>query len=127
MPTIMIIEDDEPTRTLLHMLLKNEYHVILAEDGVMALRILNEQTPDLILLDIMMPKIGGIETCRRIRANEMTADIPIIMLTALSGVDDKVDAFEVGADDYITKPVHQAELKSRIKVQLARQRRKQAT
>jgi DNA-binding response OmpR family regulator len=93
------------------------YQVLSAKDGVEGLHVLWEQHPDLILLDIMLPRINGWETCRRIRE---CSDIPIIMLTALGTEQDKVRGLELGADDYLTKPFSMAELVARVRAALRR-------
>jgi DNA-binding response OmpR family regulator len=81
------------------------------------------ERPDLMLLDVMMPEMDGYEVCRRIRKNPLFAHVPIMMFTAKTLVDDKVAGFEAGADDYLTKPTHPAELAARIKLVLERSKR----
>uniref|UniRef100_UPI0038CD6513 response regulator n=1 Tax=[Clostridium] colinum TaxID=36835 RepID=UPI0038CD6513 len=96
---------------------KEGYEVVCAEDGEMAIKIFEEESPDLILLDIMMPKIDGYGVCKRIRDK---SDIPIIMLTARADEVDKVLGLEIGADDYVTKPFSNRELMARVKANLRR-------
>jgi len=91
------------------------YHVILLEDGTEAITKALLSTPDVILLDVMMPKIDGFEVSSKLRANEKTKNIPIVMVTALGEVKDRVKALESGADDFLTKPVDRTELLTRVK------------
>jgi len=115
---ILVIEDDEQLVELLRQKLEQEgYQVLSARDGVEGLRILYEQRPHLILLDLMIPRMNGWETCGRIREY---SDIPIIMLTALESVEDKVHGLELGADNYVTKPVSLKELVARVRAALRR-------
>jgi len=102
------------------MLQRHGYEIMAASAGGQALTKAVTERPDLIILDIMMPDMDGYEVCRRLRANADTRGIPIIMFTAKTLVDDKVAGFEAGADDYLTKPTHPAELASRVKAILAR-------
>ncbi|MGB7537265.1 MAG: response regulator transcription factor [Anaerolineales bacterium] len=105
--------------TLAYTLEREGYEVRAAPDGVQDLNAAREQTPDIILLDIMLPGIDGFEVCRQLRA-EM--NVPILMLTARENENDRVVGLEMGADDYITKPFHMRELVARIKAQLRRVR-----
>lgn len=118
---ILIVDDDIDSLKLIGLMLQRHgYEVIAANAGNQALSKANHERPDLIILDIMMPDMDGYEVCRRLRANADTRPIPIIMFTAKTLVDDKVAGFEAGADDYLTKPTHPAELASRVKAILAR-------
>jgi DNA-binding response OmpR family regulator len=120
MAKILIVEDEAPLRqTVVYNLEQEGYQVVQAEDGLSALDCARLEKPDLILLDIMLPGIDGMEVCRLLR-REM--DIPIIMLTAKSKEIDKVVGLEVGADDYVTKPFGMLELLARIRVALRRVR-----
>jgi DNA-binding response OmpR family regulator len=118
---ILIVDDDLDSLKLIGLMLQRQgYEILVANSGGQALgKALHEQ-PDLVILDIMMPDMDGYEVCRRLRQNPATEPIPIIMFTAKSAVDDKVAGFEAGADDYLTKPTHPAELASRVKAVLAR-------
>ena len=116
MKTILIVDDEEPIRNILiHNLGKEGYNVIEASDGVTAVEMALEQKPDLILLDIMLPKLDGLSVCKRIK-NSM--NVPILMLTAKDGEIDKILGLELGADDYITKPFSVRELVARVKANL---------
>lgn len=118
---ILIVDDDIDSLKLIGLMLQRHgYEVIAANAGNQALSKALQEHPDLIILDIMMPDMDGYEVCRRLRANAETRPIPIIMFTAKTLVDDKVAGFEAGADDYLTKPTHPAELASRVKAILAR-------
>jgi pilus assembly protein CpaE len=118
---ILVVDDDLDSLKLIGLMLqRNGYEVIAANAGNQALtRALNDQ-PDLIILDVMMPDMNGYEVSRRLRKNPSTQNIPIIMFTAKTLIDDKVAGFEAGADDYLTKPTHPAELASRVKAILMR-------
>ena len=118
---ILIVDDDVDSLKLIGLMLKrHNYEVVVADAGQKALAKAEVELPDLIILDVMMPDMNGLEVARRLRANEKTEKIPIIMFTAKTLIDDKVEAFEAGADDYLTKPTHPAELASRVKAILAR-------
>lgn len=113
----VLVVDDVPTNVkLLQAKLASEYFdVITAEDGPSALEITDSQSPDIILLDVMMPHMDGYEVCRRIRANPKTTHIPVIMVTALGDVSDRVRGLEAGADDFLTKPVNETALFARVR------------
>jgi two-component system KDP operon response regulator KdpE len=116
--TILVIEDEEDLVKLLHHKLEREgYQVLSANDGVKGLQILHEERPHLILLDLMLPRMDGWETCRCVREY---SDIPIIILSALEAVDHKVRGLALGADDYVTKPFSLEELVARIGAALRR-------
>src|SRR5256885_2149554 len=115
---ILIIEDEEGIIHLLNLYLKDAgYEVIIARDGADGLALHAREHPDLIILDIMLPAIDGFEVCRRIRAWSKT---PILMLTARVSEDDRVEGFELGADDYLVKPFSPRELVSRVRAILRR-------
>ena len=114
--TILIVDDEQPIREILVYNLKKEgYNVIEASDGITALNIALEQYPDLILLDIMLPKMDGLSVCKRIKNSY---NVPILMLTAKDSEIDKILGLELGADDYITKPFSVRELIARVKANL---------
>lgn len=117
--TILIAEDDEATRRLIARLLeKAGYRVLQAPDGEQALRILCEETPGLVLLDCQMPNLDGFDTCRRLKEDPNLADLPVVFLTALTDPKDLARGFEVGGEDYVTKPIEQCELLARIRSRL---------
>jgi PAS domain S-box-containing protein len=114
--TILIVDDDRGGRESLEALLLTQgYNLILARSGLDAIQKVVEKLPDLVLLDVMMPGMDGYEVCRRIRNNPQVADIPILMLTALTDYRSRLAGFEAGADDYITKPYDSMELFARVR------------
>jgi DNA-binding response OmpR family regulator len=118
---ILLVDDEQPIQTLLtYPLQKDGYEVVAASDGREALARFAEQPFDLVVLDLMLPKLDGLEVCRRLRSQGKT--VPIIMLTAKSGEGDKVMGLELGADDYITKPFGLQEFRSRVRAALRRSR-----
>lgn len=118
---ILIVDDDMETLRLVGLMLQRQgYQIVAASNGTQALGLTRNEKPDLIVLDVMMPDMDGYEVTRQLRQDKNTLDIPIILFTAKSQVDDKVTGYEVGADDYLTKPVHPAELVAHIKALLAR-------
>jgi len=113
---ILVVDDNEANRDILHMRLKaHGYHVLQAADGEEAIAATHQHLPDLILLDIMMPKIDGVEACRRIKGDATLPFIPIILVTAKSDSKDVVAGLEAGADEYLTKPLDQTALIARVK------------
>ncbi|HEX6383311.1 MAG TPA: response regulator, partial [Anaerolineae bacterium] len=117
--TILIIEDHvNNVKTAVELLQAYSYRILVATSGLDGLERAALATPDLILLDISMPGIDGIETCRRLKANPQTAPIPVIFMTALTGVEEKVHALEAGGVDYITKPFNETELLARVRIHL---------
>ena len=124
---ILIVDDDIDSLKLIGLMLQRQgYSIVPAQSGAQALTLAESEQPVLMLLDVMMPDMDGYEVCRRVRRNPQLAHIPIMMFTAKTLVDDKVAGFEAGADDYLTKPTHPAELASRIKLVLERSRRQHA-
>jgi pilus assembly protein CpaE len=118
---ILIIDDDVDTLRLVGLMLQRQgYQIIAANNGEQGLAHAEADIPDLILLDVMMPQMDGYEVARRLRGNPDTANIPILMFTAKSQLDDKVTGFEAGADDYLTKPTHPTELQAHVKALLSR-------
>lgn len=119
--TILIVDDETPIRDMLRVALEvAEYSCLEAADAQSAHSLIVDKKPDLILLDWMLPGTSGIELARRLKRDELTAAIPIIMLTAKGEEDNKVQGLEVGADDYITKPFSPRELVARLKAVLRR-------
>src|SRR5438034_11684836 len=117
-PTILLVDDEDSVRKVLAFPLERDgYAVVQAADGEEALRQFAEQPIDLVVLDIMLPRLDGLEVCKRLRA---TSPVPIIMLTARDDELDKVIGLELGADDYITKPFSIREFRSRVRALLRR-------
>ena len=117
---ILLVDDEQSIQTLLsYPLRKDGYHVTSAQDGREALDRFEEARFDLVILDLMLPKLDGVEVCRELRSR---SQVPIIMLTAKGSETDKVAGLEVGADDYITKPFSMREFRSRVKAALRRSR-----
>jgi two-component system phosphate regulon response regulator PhoB len=122
-PVVLLVEDEPAQREILAYNLAAEgFEVVQAADGEAALLAVQDQVPDMILLDWMLPLVSGIEVCRRLRARPETRGIPIIMLSARSEEVDKVRGLETGADDYVIKPYSVMELMARLKAQLRRVR-----
>ena len=120
-PYVLIVEDETAISALLEYNLQREgFETALAEDGDIALLMTKERVPDLILLDWMIPKLSGVEVCRRLRRRDDTASVPIIMLSARGEEDDRVTGLDVGADDYLVKPFSMPELFARIRALLRR-------
>ena len=120
-PYILVMEDEDALATLLQYNLEKEgYDVTVAPDGEEGLIQVDERMPDLVLLDWMLPKLSGIEVCRRLRGRAETRNIPIIMLTARGEETDRVRGLDTGADDYMTKPFSMTELTARIRAVLRR-------
>lgn len=118
-PVILIVDDVKTNLLILKTILQKEgFHVLEAMNGASAREIAFKQTPNLILLDIMMPGEDGFETCAKLKANPVTAGIPVLFISALSDIDKKVKGFDVGAVDYITKPFENAEVLIRTKLHL---------
>jgi pilus assembly protein CpaE len=118
---ILVVDDDVDTLRLVGLMLQRQgYLIVAASNGTQAINMTQAEKPDLILLDVMMPDMDGYEVTRRLRSNPATSDIPIIMFTAKSQVDDKVQGFEAGVDDYLTKPTQPRELFAHVKAVLAR-------
>jgi DNA-binding response OmpR family regulator len=116
--TILVVDDDHKTVDLIRLYLeKDGYRILTAYDGVQALSIAREKHPDLIILDLMLPKIDGLSVCRILRAESR---LPIIMLTAKTTEDDKLIGLDLGADDYVTKPFSPRELVARVRAVLRR-------
>jgi DNA-binding response OmpR family regulator len=119
--TILLVEDDSTLReTVTYNLRADGYDVVTAADGVAALQIVRQRPISLVLLDLMLPRLDGLEVCRRLRSQPETAQIPILMLTARGEETDKVVGLEMGADDYVTKPFSWNELRARVRALLRR-------
>jgi len=118
---ILVIEDDPAVRDLLRQSLEKEnYRVHIAPDGSAGLEIAAQVIPNLILLDWMLPKLSGIEVCKKLKTHPQLSQIPVILLTARQEEQDKIEGLDVGADDYVTKPFSPKELVARVRAQLRR-------
>ncbi|MBE9214585.1 response regulator transcription factor [Plectonema cf. radiosum LEGE 06105] len=121
MPRILVIDDDPAISELVAVNLEMAgYDVSQAEDGIKGQALALQLQPDLIMLDLMLPKVDGFTVCQRLRRDERTSDIPVLMLTALSQTQDKVEGFNAGADDYLTKPFEVEEMLARVRALLRR-------
>nr|WP_320015318.1 diguanylate cyclase [uncultured Desulfobacter sp.] len=120
MESTILLVDDQPNniKVLLSFFKMHDFKTRVADSGERALQILERFQPSIILMDIMMPSLDGFETCRRIKRNKMLHEIPVIFMTALDNVEDKIAGFEAGGVDYITKPFHQAEVLARVKLHI---------
>ena len=115
-PKILIVEDKQDNIDLISYFLKPQnYEIQVAMDGETAIEMVTKSPPDIILLDIMLPKMNGFEVCERVKKDPRTRFIPVIMITALKELKDKIHSLEVGADDFITKPFENVELLTRVK------------
>ncbi len=121
-PTILVVEDHPDLRTLIRRELSADYDLLEAPDGAVGLELARAEIPDLVLTDIMMPQLDGYELCRRLKTDERTNHIPVVMLTAKTDSESRLAGLEIGADDYLTKPFEVAELKIRL-ANLLEQRR----
>lgn len=119
--TILVVDDEQDLLDLIeYNLMKEGYRVLKAVNGIEALEVAKEQNPDLVLLDIMMPKMDGLEVCEKMRSDSDLRHIPIIFLTARGDEKTEVEGLDLGADDYVTKPISTTKLISRIKAVLRR-------
>ncbi len=118
-PVVLVVDDNQQNLELLQAYLEDtEYQTVPAHDGPEALEIVAKDRPDLILLDIMMPRMSGFEVCRRIKDDPGTSDIPVIMVTALNEFGDIERGIDSGADDFVSKPVNRLELLTRVRTML---------
>lgn len=121
--TVLLVEDDMAQREMLSYNLEAAgYNVVTSDNGEDALILVDENDPDLIILDWMMPRLSGLETCRRLKSRPKTRNIPVLMLSARSEEVDRVRGLDTGADDYVVKPYAVAELMARVKAHLRRMR-----
>jgi putative two-component system response regulator len=112
---ILVADDAESIRALFHKLLTNEgHHVISVEDGMAALDAVRRHRPDVVLLDVGMPGVDGLEVCRQLKSDPLTRLTPVVLVTGLSDLSDRIKGIEAGADDFLSKPVHPHELRARV-------------
>ncbi len=116
-PAKILVVDDTPknVKLLADRLTAMGYTVLTAGSGLEALALMEVELPDLVLLDIMMPDMSGYEVCRKIRENPATGNLPVVMVTALDASEERIKALEVGADDFLAKPISQPELLARVR------------
>jgi CheY-like chemotaxis protein len=118
-PVVLVVDDNPPNLELIQAYLEDvDCETLAAQDGIEALEIVGRRRPDLILLDVMMPKMSGFEVCRRLKDNPSTADIPVIMVTALNEFGDIERGIDCGTDDFVSKPVNRLELLTRVRTML---------
>ena len=118
-PTILVVDDNTQNLELIQVYLEDiECSTLAATDGIEALEIIEKNNVDLLLLDIMMPKMSGFEVCKRLKSDSKTSDIPVLMVTALTEFGDIERAIDSGTDDFISKPVNKLELQTRVKAML---------
>lgn len=124
---VLIVDDDVQTLRLVGLMLERQgYKILAANNGIQAMHIARTEHPDVIVLDIMMPDMDGYEVARGLRRDPETTNIPILMFTAKTQVDDKISGYESGADDYLTKPIHPAELTAHMRALLSRSKLRSA-
>jgi len=112
----ILVVDDEPTNIeIIQGYLEKEYDIVSASSGKEALEKISKEKPDVVLLDIMMPELSGYEVCAKLKKDESTRFIPVVIVTALSDIEDKIEAIEAGADDFLTKPINSMELVTRVR------------
>jgi putative two-component system response regulator len=119
LPLILAVDDEASNLQLLRQILQDHYRLRFAKDGPRALELAREERPNLILMDVMMPGMSGYEVCAALKADPVTASIPVIFVTALNDTDDELEGFEAGAVDYITKPVSPPIVRARVRTHLS--------
>ena len=118
-PLLLVVDDEAANLQLLRQILQDDYALLFAKDGARALALAQQERPALILLDVMMPGMSGHDACRRLKAEPLTAAIPVIFVTALGDMRDELSGFEAGAVDYITKPLSPAIVRARVRTHLS--------
>lgn len=118
-PKLLVVDDQPVNIRLLHGMFRDEFEVLMATDGAQALQVCREQAPDLVLLDVVMPGLDGHEVCRRLKADGATREIPVIFITGHHDVDDEVKGFELGAVDFISKPINPVITQARVRNHIA--------
>lgn len=117
-PNILVVDDEATNLQMIKQILQDEYHLVFAKNGEKAIELAQEQTPDLILMDVMMPEMDGLEACKRLKSDSQTSAIPVIFVSALSANAEIMSGYEAGGDDYITKPFDQKQLLAKVKALL---------
>ncbi len=118
-PVVLVVDDNQQNLELLLAYLEDvDCRTVSASDGIQALELIKDCAPDLILLDVMMPRMSGFEVCRRVKGDPKTADIPVIMVTALNELGDIERAISSGTDDFLSKPINKWELLTRVRTML---------
>ncbi len=118
LPKVLLVEDNAEMRAFLRRLLRHRYVLLQAEDGVEGLELAARQVPDLVVSDVMMPRMDGYELCRRLKADPVTRNVPVVLVSAMHGTEASVQGFAAGADDFVVKPFSPPELLARIEAQL---------
>jgi DNA-binding response OmpR family regulator len=121
-PLLLIVEDNEEVRQYIHDVFAREYRVLEAKNGEEGLKMATDNIPDVVITDLMMPRMDGVELCRHLKTDERTSHIPLILLTARASEESRLDGLDTGADDYITKPFHVHELLLRVRNLVASRR-----
>ncbi|GAB3949048.1 two-component regulator propeller domain-containing protein [Spirosoma harenae] len=122
---LLVIDDNTDIRAYVRTVFESDYHIIEAEDGVDGLEKATASLPTVIICDLMMPRLDGFGFCQQLKSHEITSHIPVVMLTAKATIEERIEGFELGADDYLTKPFNQAELKARVRNLMQKQARLQ--
>ncbi|MEK8086792.1 HD domain-containing phosphohydrolase [Aquabacterium sp. A3] len=118
-PCVLVVDDEATNLQVLRQILQDDYRLLFAKDGRKALELARTERPQLALLDVMMPDMTGLDVCRELKADARTADMPVIFVTALSSTEDETAGFELGAVDYITKPVSAPIVRARVRTHLS--------
>jgi len=118
-PCVLVVDDEATNLQVLRQILQQDHRLLFAKDGAKALELARQELPQLILLDVMMPGMTGLEVCRALKADPLTAGIPVIFVTALGGTEDEAAGFALGAVDYITKPVSPPIVQARVRAHLS--------
>lgn len=117
-PVVLVVDDQPINIQLIYQILGNDYKILMATSGMQAIKICNDSLPDLVLMDVMMPEINGLETCKLMKAQEAIADIPVIFVTGLQQQEDENACWQAGAVDFIQKPVNANTLRNRVKAHI---------
>src|SRR6185295_2130229 len=117
-PVLLLVEDNEDLRVFLSQALQDDYQVIESSDGAAALKLARERRPDIVLSDLMMPEMDGMDLCRALKADPQTSGAPFVLLTARSDLTTKLEGLDTGADDFLVKPFHLSEVQGRLRTQL---------